>query len=479
MPPSLAKLLRISGCLACLAFIVQLSHRVIPINATTAALHMLVVVLAAATRWGLLESIFTSAAGVLVFNYYFLPPVGTFTIADPENWVALAAFLATAVTASKLSDDARRRAQEAQAGRNQMARLYELSRELLMEDGADSVAQSVLRASQILGLASLAFYDAESRSLFGNLPDPARTLPALEHAAATGTGSFAPELAIFPVKMGTRTIGSLALAAPDLETRINPSLGESVANLLAINHQRAIARERATAAEAARRNEEFKAALLDGLAHDLKTPLTAIRTCVTSLISIPNAPEEVTHELLGIIDQGSLRLQTSITEAIELARIESRELRLEKACTPVHQVIGDAFAILGEDGASRCSASLTSPELAVFADPGLLRRALSQVLENACKYSPADSPIVVEVADGGSSTTIAVLDRGSGIHPAELDRIFDKFYRARAVRSKIDGTGMGLAIAKGIIEAHGGKIRAENRQGGGAVVSITLPSAPA
>ena len=199
---------------------------------------------------------------------------------------------------------------------------------------------------------------------------------------------------------------------------------------------------------------------------------------MTRLISIPPRTEEVRQELLNIIDQESVHLQESISEAIELARIESRELHLEPEFLDAGEIVQTALAQTRDEDRQRYSIEARDG-MPVHADRSLMRRALLQVIENARKYAAPGSPIRIEVRAQGGDITIAVLDRGPGINPDEMEQIFEKFYRGRGARDRVEGTGMGLAIAKGIIEAHGGAIRAENRADGGAAVLLTLPRAAA
>jgi len=465
-----SKLARYSSCLAAVAAVVFVCFRLAEVNATTAALALLLVVLAVATRWGLSEAIATSIVAMLGFNYYFLPPVGTLTVADPENWIALVAFLVTAVTASQLSTQARRRAEEAEAGRRQMGKLYELSRAMLMDEARDALWQSVASACQILELEAVAFYDAAAGRMYGSTAASGITPDDLSHVANTAEAVSIGRFSMMPVRLGASVVGALAASGETL----TPALLDSLAGLLAINYERVRALDRASEAEAARRNEEFKSSLLDGLAHDLKTPLTAIRSCVTRLIDIPPRSEEVRHELLTIVDQESRRLEQSITEAVELARIESRELQLHRETAGASDLIGMALAQTREENPSRFVANVPA-DLQADVDSDLIRRALLQILENAQKYAPPDSPIEITAADQQGQLVISISDHGPGIGRDELERVFEKFYRGRRVKGKTAGTGMGLAIAKGIIEAHGGKIRASNRPEGGAVISITLP----
>ncbi len=471
MDKSGAILGRYALCAAAVCALIAGCYWLLPVNATTVALLMLLLVLGVATKWGLAEAIFTSLVSVPGFNFFFLPPIGTFTIADPENWVALFAFLVTAVTVSRLSTQAKRRAEEAVAGRNEISTLYELSRAMLMDEARDAVRVSVIKTGQILHLRHIAFFDAAGNQVYGSIDNSAISHADLIRVAETGIAVGSGESNVIPVRLGTHIVGSLALQGAQLSTTTQ----DSIASLLAINYERVRALNRAAAAEIARRNEEFKSSLLDGLAHDLKTPLTAIRTCVTRLITLPPRTEEVRQELLSIIDQESVRLQRSIGEAIELARIESQELHLNREPTVIADLVRSTVEETRDENAGRYSIDIP-PDLQLDIDAGLVRRALMQLLENARKYAPPDSPIGIQgrILDAGAN--ISVMDRGPGIGPDELERVFEKFYRGRRGTSNtVEGTGMGLAIAKAIVEAHGGRIRAERRQGGGTTISFTLP----
>jgi len=178
---------------------------------------------------------------------------------------------------------------------------------------------------------------------------------------------------------------------------------------------------------------------------------------------------------LNIIDQESVRLQQSISEAIELARIESQELHLRRELTNAAELARNAIVESRDESTSRYAVDVP-PDLELEVDGGLVKRALLQLLENARKYSPPATPIEIQARAEGGSATISVMDRGPGISADELEKVFEKFYRGRrGMTNTGEGTGMGLAIAKGIIEAHGGKIRAERRQGGGTSIVISLP----
>jgi len=440
---------------------------VVHVNATTVALAMLLVVLGIATRWGLREGVFTSVVCLFAFNFFFLPPVGTLTIADPQNWVALTAFLVTAIVASQLSAKAKNRAEEALTRRSEVERLYQLSRAMLMDEAADITRAALMPVRDTFGLSHVALYDSNSGQVYP--ADVGPLSPAhLERAAQSSGIDESGDATYIPVRLGTRTIGSLGLAG----ARLTRPEQESIANLVAIGYERTRALKRAAEAEAARQGERLKAFVLDGIAHDLKTPLTAIKTCVTTLITIPPQSEEKRAELLTIINEETEHLHKTISAAIQLARVESQKVVLQRSTSNFLEVVERLLSTYPDR--DRCEVRV-APDLLLTVDPELLSQALRQLVENAAKYSGPDGRIEIAAERVAAETRITVSDRGPGISPLEVERIFDKFYRGARGRDGSEGSGMGLAIAKGIIEAHGGRIRAENRPGGGAVFIMQVP----
>ena len=351
------------------------------VNAATVSLALLLNVLFIATRWGSLPALAASILAMLCFNFFFLPPFGTFTIAATDNWIALLAFLVTAVTAGQLSARARKRAEEAETGRREIERLY-----------------------------------AELRDAF----------------------------------------------------------------------------ERASHAEALRQSEKLKSALLDAVTHDLRTPLTSIKASITTLLDevrgrVVGEPRvaldaESRVEMMEVIDEESDRLSRFISGLIELARIEAGELQLRRRWGAVDEII--SAALLRAEPITRQHRVKLDVEKEL---PGVRvdERAVSEVvytlIDNAAKYSAKGSVIRISARRAGEELIqMAVEDEGPGI-PSDLrERVFDKFFRATRdgdVRNhQPTGTGMGLAIAKGIVEAHEGTISIESGSGGkGTRVVFTLP----
>jgi two-component system sensor histidine kinase KdpD len=350
------------------------------VNAATVSLALLLNVLFIATRWGSWPALLASILAMLCFNFFFLPPFGTFNIAATDNWIALVAFLVTAVTAGQLSARAKKRAEEAEFGKREIERLY-----------------------------------AELRDAF----------------------------------------------------------------------------ERASHAEALRQSEKLKSALLDAVTHDLRTPLTSIKASITTLLDevrgrSNEAPvtldAESKVEMMEVIDEESDRLSRFINGLIELARIEAGELQLRRRWGAVEEIISTAL------DRARPITRQHHVELDIETElPGVRvdERAVSEVvytlIDNAAKYSAKGSTIrIVARYAGDEVIQMSVEDEGRGIPTQLRDRVFDKFFRATrdgdVSTHEPSGTGMGLAIAKGIIEAHDGKIWIESGAGGkGTRVVFTLP----
>ncbi|MGB8441950.1 MAG: DUF4118 domain-containing protein [Candidatus Acidiferrales bacterium] len=474
--PLLPRFLRFAAALAIVLIISVFYRHVLPVNPTTVALTFLLAILAVSTVWGIAVSVFMSIAAMLAFNFYFLPPVGTFTVADPQNWVALFAFLVVSVLASHLSTRARQQATDAAQRRREIEKLYAFSQGLL-ESG--NVIQLLNRIpSQIVDIfevGAAALLLAEKQKIYRSGPVIPRldleTLKAMvirEEPLVDEANS----LCFVPVRLGVRPIGSLGISGSMLSRQTL----EAVGTLIAVAIERARAIEQLGLTEAAREGERLRTALLDSVTHALRTPLTSIKASVTNLLSNPSVTSQQRHELLTIINEETDRLNRLVGEAGEMARLDAGEVELRLESHPIEDVINAAL--------SQCKLALGDRVVRVQVPPGLsnvrvdlvrAREALVHLLENANQYSPADQPITITAEATPDFIVTSVADRGAGIDDLEQNLIFEKFYRGKDQRYLVQGTGMGLPIAKAIIEAHGGTMSLTSQRGQGSVFSFTLP----
>jgi two-component system sensor histidine kinase KdpD len=417
-----------------------------------------------------------SLAAMLAYDYFFLPPVGQFVIASPENWVALVAFLGTSLVASQLATRVRREADTAQRQRREIERLYSFSQQLLVEGNViqllNAIPNHIVDVFEV-GAASLflinkqkfyrsgggeAHFDEEEMRSAANREEPL--------IIASRNISFVP------VRIGVQPLGSLGISGPILTRKTLEALG----TLVAIAAERARAVERLGKAEAAREGEQLRSALLDSITHDLRTPLTSIKASVTSLLSQPQSPESNRRELLTIIDEEADRLNQLVGDAAEMARLDAGEFELKLERHSIDEIVSAAI--------EQCRPFLAARPVNIHVDAALppvradfsrIKDVLVRLLENANAYSPAGTPITVsaEVSDGSLVTSVA--DQGPGIEDMEVGLIFDKFYRGKDQRFQVQGTGMGLPIAKAIVEAHGGSIGVTSQLGHGSVFYFSLP----
>ncbi len=439
-----------------LAGIVLTYHRWLPVNATTVALTLLLYILVLAAYLRLRYAVAASIAATLCYNLYFLPPVGTLTIADPQNWLALFVFLATGVLGSRLAQKARYEAEQARTRQAETEVLLRLSRELLQTDKVAELIEALPGlVRQGLGAESV-------------------TLSLIDHSRLYQAGAPplpAANVCEIALRAGMRPRGLLSVAGH----RLSPETLEAVGGLVSVALDRAQALEDLGRSEAAKKSERLRTLILDSITHELRTPLTSIKGAASALLASGDYNEEDRCELLTIIDEEADRLNRLVGQAVEMAQIDAHEVHMHFAPVSLPPLVEQAR----ESCASLPGAHLIAAHLPtlppVLADAAMIGKVLRNLLENAAKYSPARSPITLSARLEDGFVRVSVADHGFGIEWGEQALIFDRFYRSPARSGTVPGTGMGLAICRAIIEAHRGSLAVESRPGEGSVFTFSLP----
>jgi len=464
-------LLALSGVVV----VTYVCYRLIPVNATTVGFAYLFLILIVASTSGFLEAALSSLLATLLFNFFFLPPVGTFTVADPQNWVALFSFLATSLIASRLSTTAKTRASEAVERQRDLERLYSFSRAMLLIDrGAPFAKQLVEKLVEIFSLESALLYERHTGEFYcAGVPGPGGLEDELRSVAQPDGPSTKsrPPYVIVGVRSGSEPLASIALDGATMPD----SVLRGVANLVASGLERARAQDLAQQVEAARQSEQLRTTLIDAMAHELKTPLTLIKAATTSLLANPNVPAESRHEQLTIADEEAEHLRELIDDAIEMARLDTTRIELHSEMANLHDTLQDVVASMRTEIDEHPVRILCpSPLPAMAFDKRLMKLAIRQLLDNALKYTSTETAVEMgaHVQDGVLS--VEVTDYGQGIPIEEQTRIFDRFYRSPAVKHQIPGSGLGLSIAHGIVRAHNGELTVSSRPGL-TIFRITLP----
>jgi two-component system sensor histidine kinase KdpD len=451
------------------------------LNAATVGFMLLLSILCASTVWGLGVAITMSFAATLVYDYYVLPPVDTFNINDPRDWVALFSFVATAVIGSYLSARARRDAAEANRRRQEVEGLYDFSQRLLRAGNPIKLLEDIPRhivESFHVGSATLSLLD-DQQFHYQGLADSDHGASHLEIANGGEDREQEPlkvqrSAYAVPVHVGERELGNLRVSRAGLSESTLQAMGTLVA--VAIERARNI--EQVGRVEAARESERLRAVLLDAIAHDFKTPLTSIKGSATGLLANLDFDPQQSKDLLLIIDEECDRMNQLISELAEVARLEAGQVTVELAPHPVNELISSALATRNNILDNRqILFELQDPALQVLADLSLSQKVLLHLIDNANLYSTEGQPITLSVEEKDGFAVLSVSDHGPGIEEGEISQIFEKFYRGKDQRHLIPGTGMGLAIAKAIVEAHGGTIGAVSHLGQGSVFTFSLPLA--
>ena len=472
---SIARYVASCAVLASLVTLCRLLHA----NASTAGFAFLLAVLIVSAAWGLRLAIFLSLVATLAYNFFFLPPVGTFTIADPQNLVALITFLFTAIMASQLSERARHETENANRRRRELEQLYAFSQQMLTAENVLGLVNTIPdKVVQIFGASSAALFSSHSKSkkVYYSGLDAQEIISGeeLERVCSRSepVSDAARNLRIRPLRIGVRSVGALAIVGGNLSSE---SL-EAIGSLAATAIERAVAVEKLAHSEAGRESERLRSILLDSVTHDFRTPLTAIKASAQSLLSDAELDEASRMELLTVINEESDRLDRLVGEAAQMSQLDAHAVELNLHPHDIREAI-EAALDANQKSLSKHEVKLNVSDRLPMVKMDVRRTGeiLSQLLDNAAKYSPAGTPITITAEPQGNLLVTSVADQGPGIDAIDQNMIFDKFYRGRGLRQSVQGTGMGLAIAKAIVEAHGGTISLTTQPGRGSVFSFTLP----
>jgi two-component system sensor histidine kinase KdpD len=437
------------GALASLAALATVTGAIELLKAHVPVLSLSVLyvlaVLPIAVRWGTWFGVGVAIASMLTFNFFFLAPLHTLTLSDSRNWFALLVFVVIAAVVSELATRSRRRARES-------ALLAQIATSLLEHGNVSAelerIAAEAARALQV---------------------ERAR----IELQAPRTDGSGAEP---YPLAVGDRRVGTIYLEGRRQGSEVGRRrLLPALASLLGVAIDRERLAQEALEAEALRRSDAVKTAVLRAVSHDLRSPLMAILTSAGALARTDfSLSEGDRHELVETILSESERLDRLVGNLLDLSRLEAGVAEPEPGLWAVDDLVVQALDEIGEPG--RVEVALAEGTPAVRVDVHQIERVLVNLIENALRYSPSSESVRVQVSTTGSEVLVRVIDRGPGVDQGELERIFEPFQRGSR-SGEARGAGLGLAISRGFAEANGGRIWAESRQGQGASFVLALPVA--
>ena len=457
-------------------------------DSTTAGMVFLVLVVWVSAQAGIRLSLYVTLLCAFSFDYYFLPPAGTLRLAGAHAWVAMISFLLSCVVVGRVAERARRQARQADERRADVERLYELSQEMMLQgDAAGLIRDLPLLIARIFALDGVVLYVRDQDQFYTSTDDLPMSIHASLRAMTQGqnpTLVIPGDFTVRTLMMGLRPVGALGLRSTKLSHEVTTAVSAQVAIALT----RGTAVEASAHMEAAREGERLRAALIDSLTHELRTPLTAIRAAASTLVDGEGLDEPVRRELAAIVDEESAQLDRLIGEAVEMAEIDANVVAvrpvpqhpralLEQAVEESRKTLAGHRVVIAAEGPSNQDEP-GEPDLqdnSAWFDPHLLGRVLHHLLENAARHTPAGGRILLGSRRVGGRLEFRVEDDGPGIDAVDLPFIFDKFYRGKKGVNKGKGTGMGLAISRAILAAHGGEIEAESAPGKGACFRFWVP----
>jgi two-component system sensor histidine kinase KdpD len=430
---------------------------------------------------------------VLAFDFFFVPPHLTLAVSDTQYLLTFVALLVVGLVISSLTARTREQAKMAERREAQTAELYALSRDLAVVIDLDAIMQAILtHVSQTFSCeVAVLLPDASREAVKPGALSPGFELNenelavaawAFQHGQLAGRGTDTLPAAgarYLPLKTARGVVGVLGVKPADPNSHLSPDqrrLLDAFASQAALAIERAQLAEQAQQAEVLQAAEKLQTALLNSISHDLRTPLVSITGALSSLQEDDVELDEATRRsLVENAREEAERLNRLVGNLLDMTRIEAGALKVAREPCDVQDMIGAALEPLDDRLRSRTLTVDVPPDLPLVPmDFVLMAQVLVNLLDNALKYSPPGTPIDVLAHVDGLEARIQVADRGVGIPPEDLGRVFDKFYRVQRP-GQVTGTGLGLSICKGIVEAHGGRIWAHNREGGGTVTTVALP----
>jgi len=440
--------------------------------ATEGFIYLLVVILATIS-YGVWQAIFLSLIADSCLNYFFIPPLFSFTVADSRDWIALISFQICALLVSRLSSREQKIARDANYQRIQMKKLYELSRGTLLFDlhhpPGSQLVQSIRR---IFNADDVAIFDANSVLLNheGSWSPEEQQIARTTYLTDHNEDDHDTRTTQRVIRIGNTSIGAMAIRG-----EVDPLIANSIASLTAIAFERHRSYEKEASAENAKQAEQLRVAVLDALAHAFKTPLTAIRTASSGLLELGTLGK-AESELAELIDEESVNLNQLCTRLLQTAKLEASSVALRTEPVIVSKLVKDVVAELsGTLKEHPVELSIEEQETPLQGDRELLTMILTQYLDNAAKYSAPDAPIDVKVRESDSELLLSVHNQGSVIQMQDRERIFERFYRSSDAKERAPGAGVGLSIVKKAAEAYRGHVWVTSAEQEGTTFFLSIP----
>lgn len=443
----------------------------------TAGFLYLVIVVVTAIYGGFWSASAASLAAVGCLNFFFVAPILTFRVASLDDLIALWTFEFTALVVSRLSHLAAHRAAEAAIERRDSERLYRISRRVLMLDASRPPAQMLTQLMrEIFELDAVVLLDSASATAHRSGTPPEAAEERTRAAYLMDRNEFDPATRSWycTLRLDARPVGALALCGGE----ISSLAANALSSLCAAALERALSVQRECRAEAARQSEQLRAAVLDALGHEFKTPLTAIWTASSAMLEVGGL-SDLQQELVTLIDDQSKKLNDLASRLLTTARLDRGDFHpalRPTVCSTVVQILVSSLESI--EAQERIRIDPTLREQPALADANLLAAAVAQLLDNALKYSTPGSAIEVGFSSDREHAIVSVRSHGVTIPPSERERIFERFYRSRAGEDAPPGTGLGLSIVKRIAECHQGRVWVESDAASGTLFCLAVPLAP-